>query len=66
VHSQFFPVTSNFFSPAFFTTALGLEYRRGSDVTFFLSPVAARMVVADKLYTLRTPEGAFGVPYGKT
>jgi hypothetical protein len=58
--------TSNFFSPAFFTTALGLEYRRGSDVTFFLSPVAARMVVADKLYTLRTPEGAFGVPYGKT
>lgn len=58
--------TSNFFSPAFFTTALGLEFRRGSDVTFFLSPVAARMVVADRLYTLRTPEGAFGVPYGKT
>jgi hypothetical protein len=58
--------TSNFFSPAFFTTALGLEYRRGSDVSLFLSPVAARMVVADRLYTLRSPEGAFGVPYGKT
>jgi len=58
--------TSNFFSPAFFTTALGLEFRRGSDVTFFLSPIAARMVVADRLYTLRSPEGAFGVPYGKT
>lgn len=58
--------TSNFFSPAFFTTAIGMEYRRGSDVTLFLSPVAARMVVADRLYTLRSPEGAFGVPYGKT
>lgn len=58
--------TSDFLSPAFFTTAIGLEYRKGSDVTFFLSPVAARMVVANKLYTLRSPEGAFGVPYGKT
>ncbi len=58
--------TSNFFSPAFFTTAIGMEYRRGSDVTLFLSPVAARMVVADKVYTLRSPEGAFGVPFGKT
>ncbi len=58
--------TSNFFSPAFFTTAIGLEYRRGSDVTLFLSPVAARMVVADRIYTLRSPEGAFGVPFGKT
>ncbi|MCF8450403.1 MAG: DUF3078 domain-containing protein [Taibaiella sp.] len=58
--------TSNFMSPAFFTTALGLEYRKGSDVTFFLSPVAARMIVVDDFYTLRSPEGAFGVPYGKT
>jgi hypothetical protein len=58
--------TSNFMSPAFFTTALGLEYRKGSDVTFFLSPAAARLIVVDKFYTLRSPEGAFGVPYGKT
>lgn len=58
--------TSNFMTPAFFTTALGLEYRKGSDISVFLSPIAARMIVADKFYTLRSPEGAFGVPYGKT
>lgn len=58
--------TSNFFSPAFFTTAIGLEYRKGSDITFFLSPIAARSILVDDYYTLRSPEGAFGVPYGKT
>jgi hypothetical protein len=58
--------TSKFLSPAFFTAAIGAEYRRGSDVTFFLSPAAARMIVADPYYTLMTPTGAFGVPYGKS
>lgn len=58
--------TSAFFSPAFFTAGLGLEYRKGSDVTIFLSPAAARLLVADTYYTLRSPEGAFGVPFGET
>ncbi len=58
--------TSNFLSPAFFTLAVGGEYRKGSDITLFLSPVAARLVTADKYYTLMKPEGMFGVPYGKT
>ncbi len=58
--------TSNFMSPAFFTTAIGLEYRKGSDISIFLSPLAARMILADKYYTLMSPTGAFGVPYGKT
>lgn len=58
--------TSAFMSPAFFTTAVGLEYRKGSDISIFLSPIAARMVTADKFYTLSNPEGMFGVPYGKT
>ncbi len=57
--------TSRFMSPAFITTAAGFEYRRGSDVTIFLSPAAARMIVADPFYTLMTPQGAFGIPYGK-
>jgi len=58
--------TSKFMSPAYFTTAIGLEYRKGSDISFFLSPVAGRLTIADQYYTLRSKEGAFGVPYGKT
>ncbi len=58
--------TSAFMSPAFFTGAIGMEYRKGSDITIFLSPVAARTITADKFYTLAKPEGMFGVPYGKT
>jgi hypothetical protein len=57
--------TSKFFSPAYFTLALGLEYRRGSDVSLFLSPVAARLTLVDKDYTSKSPEGAFGVPYNE-
>ncbi len=58
--------TSGLLSPAFLTAALGLEYRRGSDLTVFLSPAAARVVLADRKYTLRSPQGAFGVKYGET
>ncbi len=58
--------TSKFMSPAYFTPAIGLEYRKGSDISFFLSPAAARIVTADKFYTDMSPQGAFGVPYGKT
>src|ERR1035437_7892280 len=58
--------TSKFLSPAYFTTAVGLEYRRGSDVSLFLSPIAARLTLADRYYTSMSPQGAFGVPYNKT
>ncbi len=58
--------TSKFLSPAYFTTAIGLEYRRGSDISLFLSPIAGRLTVADKYYTSQLPQGAFGVPYNKT
>lgn len=58
--------TSNFFSPAYFTLAPGFEYRKGNSLSVFLSPVAARMTVADTAYTNRRKEGAFGIPYGKT
>ena len=58
--------TSRFFSPAYFTLALGMEYREGSDVSFFLSPVAARLTLVDKEYTSRSKVGAFGVDYNKT
>ena len=57
--------TSKFLSPAYFTIALGMEYRRGSDISLFLSPVAARLTLADKYYTSQSPQGAFGVPYNK-
>lgn len=58
--------TSTFFSPAYFTTAIGMEYRMGSDVSFFLSPLAGRLTVADRSFTVASPDGAFGIHYGKT
>jgi hypothetical protein len=58
--------TSKFMSPAYITTAIGMEYRRGSDISLFLSPLAARLVLADKYYTDMSDQGAFGVPYNKT
>lgn len=56
--------TSKFLSPAYFIAAVGGEYRLGSDVSLFLSPAAARLTLVDREYTLRSKEGAFGVPYG--
>jgi len=58
--------TSGFLSPGYFTGAIGLEYRKGSNLSVFFSPIASRLTVADRYYTLMRPEGAFGVPYGKT
>jgi hypothetical protein len=58
--------TSAFFSPAYLTLAAGVEYRKGSDISLFLSPVAARDILVSRYYTTQSPMGAFGVPYGKT
>ncbi|MBS1776952.1 MAG: DUF3078 domain-containing protein [Bacteroidetes bacterium] len=58
--------TSNFLSPGYFTGAVGVEYRRQNNLSLFLSPIAARMIVADKYYTTLKPDGMFGIPYGKT
>ncbi|GAA4455526.1 hypothetical protein GCM10023092_19340 [Rurimicrobium arvi] len=57
--------TSNFFSPAYFTLAPGFEYRKGNNLSIFLSPLAGRLTLVDTVYTNRSPQGAFGVPYGK-
>lgn len=57
---------SNFLSPAYLTLAVGLEYRKGSNLSLFFSPVAARMTLVDKYYTMRDPAGAFGVENGKS
>lgn len=58
--------TSQFMSPAYLTLAAGMEYRKGSDLSLFLSPIAAREILVNRVYTLQSPSGAFGVPYGKT
>ena len=58
--------TSNFLSPAYFTLAVGAEYRKGSDISLFLSPIAGRFTMASKEYTTLSTAGAFGIPYGKT
>lgn len=57
--------TSNFMSPGYFTLAAGLEFRSGTAVSFFFAPAALRLTIADQKYTIRKPEGAFGIPYGK-
>ena len=57
--------TSKFFSPAYLILAAGVEYRKGSNLQLFLSPAAARFTFVDRYYTLRNPEGAYGVPYGE-
>ncbi len=58
--------TSNIFSPAYYTTAIGMEYRRGSEVSIFLSPIAGRLITATKFYTSQSEKGAFGIPQNKT
>lgn len=58
--------TSNFFAPAYFTLAPGFEYRVGNNLSIFVSPVAGRLTVVDNQYTLRSKQGAYGVPYGKS
>jgi len=58
--------TSKFFSPLYLTLAPGIEYRKGSQLSIFLSPLAARTTFVDKYYTVRDSAGAYGVPYGKT
>lgn len=57
---------SNFLSPAYITLAAGIEYRRGTNLSLFFSPAAARMTLVDLYYTLRDPAGAYGVENGKT
>lgn len=58
--------TSKFLSPAYFTVAAGVEYRKGADFSLFLSPLAARLTLVNEYYTNMYPEGAFGVEHGKT
>lgn len=58
--------TSDFLSPLYLTLAPGIEYRKGSEISVFLSPAAARVTFVNAYYTNRSPEGAFGVPNGKT
>lgn len=57
--------TSDFLSPAYFILAPGIEYRKGTALSLFLSPAAARVTTVSRLYTERDPEGAFGVENGK-
>jgi hypothetical protein len=58
--------TSAFLSPAYLTLGLGLEYRKGSDLSLFLSPVSGRLTLVDKKYTTISFDGAYGVPYGES
>ncbi len=57
---------SNFLSPLYGTLALGAEYRPNKNFTVFLSPAAARIIVADAVHTSLSPDGAFGIDSGKT
>ena len=58
--------TSRFLSPLYLTLAAGVEYRKGTALSLFFSPVAARLTMADPYYTRQSPEGKFGIEYNKT
>jgi hypothetical protein len=58
--------TSDFLSPAYLTLAPGFEYREGNNFSVFFSPIAARLTLVDTKYTNLSPQGAFGVPFGKS
>lgn len=55
---------SEFMSPAFFTLALGADFRPHDNFTIFLSPLAAKLTTVKARYTLNGT--AFGVEQGKT
>lgn len=57
---------SNFLSPLYTTLALGAEYRPNDQFNVFMSPLAARMIYADKVYTSLKPDGAFGVAFNES
>jgi hypothetical protein len=58
--------TSRFLSPLYLTFAPGIEYRKGSQISVFVSPAAARLTFVDRYYTDRDPAGAYGVDNGKS
>ncbi len=58
--------TSDFLSPAYLTLAAGASYRRGEDLDLFLSPAAAREILASSRYTSLSAAGNFGIDSGKT
>lgn len=58
--------TSDFLSPAYLTLAAGGEYRKGENLSLFLSPIAAREVLASSRFTSLSSQGAFGIDSGKT
>ncbi len=55
---------SDFLSPAYFTLALGAEYRPSDNFSLFVSPLAGRFTLVNARYTAFGP--AFGVQKGKT
>lgn len=58
--------TSGFISPLYLTVAPGMEYRRGSRLSVFFSPLAFRGTFVSKVYTAQEAAGAFGVDSGKS
>ena len=57
---------SNFLSPLYATFAIGAEYRPNKNFSVFVSPAAARIILADKVHTSLSSDGAFGIDSGKT
>lgn len=57
---------SNFLSPLYGTFALGAEYRPNKNFSVFVSPAAARVILADAVHTSLSSDGAFGIDSGKT
>ena len=58
-----YPLTSTFMSPAFLTTALGMEIKPAPYLSALISPLTGRMVIVQN--QVLSEQGAFNVPRGK-
>lgn len=74
VRSQFFKgytytgitpkYVSNFFAPGYFLQSIGVDYKPTSEISFFISPLAARWVIVKD--TALSNKGLYGVKPGNT
>lgn len=54
---------SNFFSPGYFLQSIGVDYKPNNEISFFISPLAARWVIVKD--SALSNKGLYGVKPGK-
>lgn len=52
-------IISDFLAPAYITTALGMDYKKGENLSIFIAPVSGRITIVNS--TLLADAGSYGV-----